>query len=69
MYNHISIDFINSVKDGDNNVHLHGHVSVDKETGKAIGKGISQDLSTIGSQWGLAASMVGVSTVVGKAIA
>ena len=69
MCNHISIDFINSVKDGDNNVHLHGHVSVDKETGKAIGKGISQGLSTIGSQWGLGASMVGVSTVVGKAIA
>jgi hypothetical protein len=51
VYNHItSIDIINYVKDGDNNIHLHGHVSIDKEAGKAIGQGLGQGISTIGSQ-------------------
>ena len=50
-------DIINYVKDNDNNINLHGHahVSFDKEAGKAIGQG----LSTIGSQIGLGATMVG----------
>jgi len=60
--------FINYVKDS-NDVHLHGHVSIDKETGKAIGQGMSQGLNTIGSQLGLGATIAGVSTAVGKAVA
>jgi hypothetical protein len=43
---------------------LHGHVTVNKEAGQAIGQG----LSTIGSQVGLGVTMVGVSTAVAKAI-
>lgn len=62
-------DIVNYIKDNDTNVHFHGHVSVDKETGKAIAQGMNQGLSTIGSQIGLGATMVGVSTVVGKAVA
>lgn len=45
-------------------VNLHGHVKVDKEAGKAIGQG----LQTIGSQFGLGATIAGVSTAVSKAI-
>ena len=66
-YNYIIIsETINFVK-GDNNVdlHAHGHVSVDKETGKAIGQG----LNTIGSQIGLGAAMAGVGAAVAKGIA
>lgn len=48
----------------DKDINLHGHISVDKEAGKAIGQG----LSTIGSQIGLGVTMVGVSTAVGKVI-
>ena len=55
------IIYINDNKD----LNLHGHVTVDKEAGKAIGQG----LNTIGSQIGLGATMVGVSAAVGKAIA
>ena len=57
-------DIIFSVKDN-NNIDLHGHVILDKEAGKAIGQG----LSTIGTQFGLGATMVGVGTAVGKGIA
>ncbi len=62
----ILIDIINCVNDKDNNINLHGHghVTLDKDAGKAIGQG----LSTIGSQIGLGATMVGVGTAVGKAI-
>lgn len=60
-----SADIICYVKDINNDVNLHGHVTLDKEAGKAIGQG----LSTIGSQIGLGATMVGVGTAVGKAIA
>ena len=49
MQKHISINIINSVKDSANDIHLHGHVSFDKEAGKAIGQGIN----TIGSEIGL----------------
>ena len=65
-YSHIlSLDIINYVKDSDIDLHAHGHISVDKEAGKAIDQG----LNTIGSQWGLGATIVGVSTAVGKAVA
>jgi len=62
----MSIDIINYIKDNSNdiNLHGHGHVTFDKETVKAIGQG----MSTIGSQLGLSATMVGVSTTVGKAV-
>jgi len=47
VYSHtLSVDIINSVKDSDIDLHAHGHISVDKEAGKAIGQG----LNTIGSQ-------------------
>jgi len=68
-HNHISIDIINCLKDNDNNIHLHGHVSVDKETGKTIGQGMNQGLSTIGSQIGLSGTMIGIGGAVSKAIA
>jgi hypothetical protein len=58
------IDIVNCVKD-DSDINLHGHVSLDKEAGKAIGQG----LNTIGSQVGLGATMAGVGTAVGKVIA
>jgi hypothetical protein len=45
-------------------VNLHGHVSIEKDAGKAIGQG----LQTIGSQIGLGATMVGIATAVSKAV-
>lgn len=56
-------DIILSIKD-DKDINLHGHLTVGTEAGKAIGQG----MSTIGSQIGLGATMVGVSTAVGKVI-
>ena len=67
-YNYaMAFDVINSIKDSNDNVdlHAHGHIAVDKETGKAIGQG----LNTIGSQIGLGATMAGVSGAVAKGIA
>lgn len=66
-YKIIFIDILHNVEDSNNNVnlHAHGHVSLDKYGAKAIGQG----LSTIGSQIGLGATMVGVSTAVCKALA
>lgn len=55
-------DLICCVNDKD--INLHGHVTLDKDAGKAIGQGIS----TVGSQIGLGATMVGVSTAVGKVL-
>jgi hypothetical protein len=46
-------------------INLHGHVTADKEAGKAIGQG----LQTIGSQLGLGATITGVATAVSKTIA
>ena len=57
------LDIIYSIKD-DNNIHLHGHVSVDKETGKAI----SQAVSNIGSNIGLGATVAGLSSAMAKGI-
>jgi hypothetical protein len=48
----------------DKDINLHGHISIGKEGAKAIGQGIS----TIGSQIGLGATIVGVSIAVGKAV-
>ena len=65
-YNTISMDILSYAEDNDNNINLHGHghVTVDKDAGKAIGKG----LNTIGSQIGLSATMVGLGGAVGKAV-
>ena len=57
------INLISCAKD--NNVDLHGHVSIDKEGAKAISSG----LSTIGTQIGLGATIVGIGTAVGKCVA
>jgi hypothetical protein len=57
-------DIIFYAKDNDD-INLHGHVIIDKEAGKAIGKG----LNTVGSNLGLGATMAGVATAVGKTIA
>ena len=59
----ITIDIVNYVKDSDD-IHLHGHVSLEKEAGKAIG----QDLNTIGSEIGLSASIAGLGAAVAKGI-
>jgi hypothetical protein len=58
----VFFDIIYCIKDND--IHLHGHVSLDKGAGQAIGQGIS----TVGTQIGLGASIVGVSGAVGKAV-
>jgi hypothetical protein len=60
-----SLDVISHVNDKDNNINLHGHVSLDKEAAKEISSG----LSTIGSNLGLGATIAGVSTAVAKGIA
>jgi Cytochrome b/b6/petB len=57
------VDIVQYINDN-NDINLHGHVNLNKEAGQAIGQG----LSTIGSQIGLGATMVGVSTAVGKVI-
>jgi hypothetical protein len=49
----------------DNTVNLHGHLSIDKDTGKYIGQG----LNSIGSNIGLGASIAGVATAISKGIA
>lgn len=51
---------------------IHGEYNITKEGAESIGKGmntIGQGLNTVGSQLGLGATMVGVSTAVGKGIA
>lgn len=55
-------DIIFCVKD--NNINIHGHVTVDKEAGKAIANGISN----IGSNIGLGATVAGVSSAVAKGV-
>jgi hypothetical protein len=57
-------DLICYAKD-EGGVNLHGHVNVTKEAATELSKGIS----SVGSQIGLGATMVGVSTAVGKAVA
>jgi Cytochrome C and Quinol oxidase polypeptide I len=58
------IDIIRYVKENEN-INLHGHVSLDKEAAKYIGQG----MNTIGSSLGLGASIAGVSTAIAKSIA
>jgi hypothetical protein len=72
IYNVFNIFLINKVlfeniccMADNKDINLHGHVSVNAEAGKAIGRG----LQTIGTQIGLGATMVGVATAVGKAMA
>ena len=65
-YNYATpIDIINYAKYNNIDLHAHSHVSVDMEAGKAIGQG----LSTIGSQIGLGATLIGIGWAVGKTIA
>jgi hypothetical protein len=54
---------MNCVKDN-NDIHLHGHVSVNKDTGKFIGQG----MYNIGSNIGLGASVAGISSAVAAGI-
>jgi hypothetical protein len=58
-------NIISDIKDSNNNINLHSHISLDKEAGKAI----SQGLNTIGSNLGLGATMAGIATAVGNTIA
>lgn len=61
VYNLEAINIISYVNDN-NDIYLHGHVSVDKETGKAIGQGIAN----IGSNIGIAATVGGVTAGMAK---
>ncbi len=63
----MSIGIISYIKNNDNNINLQGEgqVTVDKDAGKARGKG----LTTTGSQIGLSATMFGLGGAVGKAVA
>jgi hypothetical protein len=60
IYNYVNI--LTYVKD--NNINVHGHVSLNKEAATELSKGIS----SVGSQIGLGASIVGVSAAIGKSI-
>ena len=68
IYNNlVCLDSIFCINDSDNsgnNIHLHGHVTMSEEAGRAVGQG----LSTVASKWGLAGAMVGVGGAVGKAV-
>lgn len=59
------IDIVCCLEEEKNNINLHGHVSLDKEAGKAIAQG----MNTIGSNIGLGATIAGIGTAVGKTIA
>lgn len=64
MYNIIyNIDITTYVKDKED-IHLHGHVSVDKQGAKIIGQG----LNNVGTQIGLGASITGVGMAVAKGL-
>lgn len=65
IYYFYIIDYINLINSAkNNNVYLHGHVSIDKEGAKVISSG----LSTIGTQIGLGATIVAIGTAVGKCV-
>jgi cytochrome c oxidase subunit 1 len=57
-------DIIFYIKDNEINLHAHGHVTLDKDTGKAI----ANSLHTVGANIGLGASIAGIGTAVGGAI-
>jgi hypothetical protein len=61
--NFVDIIFYVGGKSNDE-VHLHSHISVDKEAAKSLGQG----LSTIGSQLGLGATIGAIGTAVGKVL-
>ena len=64
LYNiYAIIDIVDCIKD-DNDINIHGHISLDKEAAKQISNG----LNTIGSQLGLGATITGVSLAVAKGI-
>lgn len=64
-FNTINVtDLICNAKD-ESDINLHGHVNVTKDAAKELSKG----MSTIGSQVGLGATMAGIGTAAGKAIA
>ena len=60
----IFTNVVHNVK-SDNEINLHGHVSLDKESAKVLG----QSINTVGSNIGLGASVAGVSAAIGKSIA
>jgi hypothetical protein len=62
IFNHISIDIIDKVKDND--INLHGHISLNKEATKELSKGIV----TAGSMLGSSAAIAGVASAVSKTI-
>jgi len=67
-FNYVNLslsDLICFMADNNKDINLHGHISVTKEAGKAIGQG----LQTIGTQIGLGATITGVAGAVGKTIA
>jgi|SRR5882757_2547307 len=59
------------INDKNNDINLHGHVSIDKEAGKAIGQGIYQGINSIGNvianKWGVLGAM-GLGTAAAKSI-
>lgn len=61
IWNYVNI--ISHVKDND--INLHGHVSLNKDAAAEISKGIS----TVGYNLGLGASIAGIGTAVAKAVA
>ena len=67
LYGKISmLDIISYAQDNDkNNVELHGHIHVDKQSAETI----ASSLNTIGGQLGLGASVTGVGMAVSKTIA
>src|SRR5215475_8664394 len=61
-YNTILTDIICYIKDSnDTNINGHGNITLNKDTGKAIGQGLSQI--------GLGLTMAGTGTAIGKAVA
>jgi hypothetical protein len=72
VYNSINIIDVISYVNDKNDIGLQGSYNLSKESAESIGKGmntIGQGLSTVGSQLGLGATMVGISTAVGKGVA
>jgi hypothetical protein len=70
MYVIYNLYYISSVFDiiyhikNNNNIDLHGHISIDKEAGKSISHG----LNTIGSNIGLGATVAGLGSAVANGI-
>ena len=64
-YNYIMLIEIISYAIDNNDVNLHGHVTVDKQASKSISKGFN----TLGGQIGLGATMAVIATAVASAIA